>query len=661
MVKGGRGKSQRRRRRILWWLKWTTVAAVWTLFLGFCFVGWLAYDLPSVSRLNDLHRRPSVTLLAADGTLLATYGDLYAKPVTLAELPAYLPQAVLATEDRRFYSHMGLDPRGLLRALYVNIRAWDWIQGGSTITQQLAKNVFLTPARTLRRKGQEVLLALWLEHAFTKDQILELYLNRVYFGAGTYGIDAAAWRYFGKPATAVNRFEAALLAGLLKAPSRYNPLNDRALADARARRVLDNMVDAGFLAPDEATAAVAEGFTQGSPATGGPFGQYFADWVLDQLPGYVGFTDRDLTVLTTLDPKLERLAEQKLADLMATDGPAAEAGQAALVSLTPDGAVKAMVGGRDYASSQFNRATQAQRQPGSAFKPFVYIAAFEAGYGIESRVFDGPVSISGWQPANYEGKYYGEVTLREAFARSLNSVAAQITQQIGVKRVIEAARRLGIVSDLVAAPSLALGTSEVNLLELTGAYAVLANRGVGVLPYAIAEVRDGDGALLYARQGSGLTRLLHPATVVAMQDAMAAAVEWGTGRAARIGRPVAGKTGTAQDYRDAWFVGFTAELVTGVWVGNDDRRPMHKVVGGGLPARLWHDFMLAALDGQPIEPLPWPGSASEPLVANVSDPTLGTATTDGAPLPADGTGETEDDPLTALIKAIVGGQPAERK
>ncbi len=657
------GKRRRpgdtRRRRLLTGLKWGTVATVWTLFLGLCFVGWLAYDLPDVSRLDQVDRRPSVTLLAADGSLIAAYGDLYAEPVTLADLPGYLPQAVLATEDRRFYRHPGFDPLGLLRALYVNIRAWDWVQGGSSITQQLAKNVFLTPARTLRRKGQEFLLALWLERRFTKDEILTLYLNRVYFGAGTYGVDAAARRYFGKPAAEVNRFEAALLAGLLKAPSRYNPLNDRNLADSRARLVLDNMVDADFITKAEAEAAVIEGFTQGSPATRGPIGQYFADWVLDQLPGYVGFSDRDLVVTTTLDPRIERLAEDKLAGLMAKDGPAEHAGEAALLAMTPEGAVKAMVGGRSYRTSQFNRATQAQRQPGSAFKPFVYLAAFEAGYRIDSRMFDGPISIGNWQPKNYDEKYFGEVTLREAFARSLNSVAAQLTQAVGVQRVVDTARRLGIVSNLMATPSIALGTSEVNLLELTGAYAVLANRGVGVLPYAILDVRDRDGNLLYAREGSGLTRLLRPASVVAMQDAMAATIDWGTGKAARIDRPAGGKTGTAQDYRDAWFVGYSAELVTGVWVGNDDNRPMDKVVGGGLPARIWHDFMTAALEGEPAQPLPWPGGGSEPAIAALPlEAPLGTAAAgSGAQSEA---AQASADPLGDLIESIFG-QPTQRK
>ncbi|MFZ5790240.1 MAG: transglycosylase domain-containing protein [Pseudomonadota bacterium] len=652
--RNGRDGASRRRSRLLWCLKWGTVATIWSLFLTLCFVGWLAYDLPDVSRLNEIQRRPSVTLLAADGSIVASYGDLYGKPVTLVDLPGYLPQAVIATEDRRFYSHFGLDPRGLLRAIYANLRAGAWVQGGSTITQQLAKNIFLTPARTFRRKGQELLLALWLEHNFTKDQILELYLNRVYFGAGTYGIDAAARRYFGKPASEVTRFEAALLAGLLKAPSRYSPFNDRAQATARAKLVLANMVAAGYMTQGEADSVAAQGFGNDTPAQGGPIGRYFADWVLDQLPSFVGYSDRDLVVTTTLDPRLQRLAETKIGQIMASDGPPQDASEAALVSMTPDGAIKAMVGGLDYATTQFNRATQAQRQPGSAFKPFVFLTAFENGFLPDSHFTDAPISIGNWRPNNYNDRYYGDVTLREALARSLNSVAAQLIQRVGPARVVATAQRLGITSKLLATPSLALGTSEVTLLDLTGAYAVLANRGEGVWPYAITEVRDSAGNLLYAREGSGPGRVVAPRQVLEMQDAMSAVIDWGTGKAAQIGRPAAGKTGTTQDYRDAWFMGFTAELVTGVWVGNDDGRPMKKVSGSGLPAKLWQAYMAAALENEPPRPLPWPGNDEGPAVAQLPggtspDTSAGTAADEIAAAAATG-----DSSFAAFIERLVG-------
>ncbi len=636
--RAGRRSGGRRRGPILWSLaKALAVAAIWTGFLLLCAVAWLAYDLPDVSRLNDIERRPSVTLLAEDGSIVASFGDLYGEPVRLSDLPPYLPQAVLATEDRRFYGHFGVDPIGVLRALYVNLREGEVIQGGSTITQQLAKNVFLTPDRTFRRKGQELLLALWLERNFTKDQILALYLNRVYLGAGTYGIDAASRRYFGKPAAQLTAYESAMLIGLLKAPSRFNPLSDPDIAHARARLVLRNMVAAGYL--DEAAAArVAEGDAgETRPVLARPSGQYFADWVLDQVSSYIGYSDRDLVVVTTIDRTLQRLAEARLAALMAEEGPKRKASQAALVAMTIDGKVRAMVGGRDYAESQFNRATQALRQPGSAFKAFVFLAGFERGLRPDSRFVDRPFAVGSWSPMNYEGKYFGEVTLREAFARSLNSVAVQVSERIGRQRVAEAARRLGITTEIGPGPSVALGASEVTLLELTAAYGVFGNNGYGVWPSGIEEIRDTAGEVLYRREGSGPARVVGSAQLGQIIDVMTAVVEWGTGRAAKLDRPVAGKTGTSTDFRDAWFVGFTAELVTGVWVGNDDGAPMDKVSGGSLPTRLWHDFMAAALEGQPPRPL----MASGPAVAAV------------APPPA--AEEQEDGLFEQLIKRIIEG------
>jgi penicillin-binding protein 1A len=622
------------------------VAAIWAVFIGFCFTAWLAFDLPDVGRLDEIRKRPSVTLLDRNGDIFATYGDLYGEAVQLDELPAYLPQAVLAMEDRRFYEHSGVDPRGLLRALYTNLVEWDLVQGGSTITQQLAKNVFLTHERTIRRKGQELMLALWLERHFTKDEILALYLNRIYFGAGTYGVEAASQRYFGKSAREVNPYEAAMLAGMIRAPSRYNPLSNRELAESRARVVLAAMVDAGFMADGEA-AAVAEGTIGGAPTLiARPAGQYFADWVMDQLPDFVGLTDRDLVVETTLDPAMQTLAETRLAGLIAEEGLAGGVEQGALVAMTPDGAVRALVGGTDYRSSQFNRATQALRQPGSAFKPIVYLAAFEAGFTPDSILFDGPISIDGWQPANYDDRYYGDVTLREAMARSLNSVAAQLVARIGAEQVVEVARRLGIASAMTATPSLALGTSEVTLIELTGAYATFVNYGHVVLPRGIERVSDTEGNVIYQRGGEGAGAIVAPRQVTQMQDVLAAVIGWGTGKAADIGRPSGGKTGTANEYRDAWFIGFTAELVTGVWLGNDDNRPMTQVTGGRLPARLWALFMAPAVEAEAPQPLPRP-SVSEPQVVAI-EPDLPSA--DGADAGNDGIG--------ALLQDLFSGGSA---
>ncbi len=595
------------------WLKrlvvWGGSAAVWTLVLLGGLVAWYAYDLPEIDEIAAAGRQPSVTLMAADGTLLASYGEVHGARVSVAELPPHLPLAVLAVEDRRFYRHGGVDFRGLLRASLANLRAGRIVQGGSTITQQLAKNLFLTPERTLKRKIQELLLALWLEHKFTKDQILALYLNRVYLGAGTFGVDAAARRYFDKPAAEVNLYEAALLAGLLKAPSRYNPARHQDRAARRTSQVLAAMTDAGFITADQAAQARREK-TRGRAAAGAQ-ARYFTDWVLAQVSAYVGPADRDLTVITTLNPAYQRIAEAELVALLDGEGRERRVGQGALVLMDPDGAVRAMVGGRSYDASQFNRATQALRQPGSAFKPFVYLAGLEDGLRPDHELDDARITVEGWSPRNYGRKYAGRVTLREAFARSLNSVAVRVSETAGRDRVVAAARRLGITSELAAHPAIALGASEVTLIELTGAYATFANQGRGAWPYGILEVRGPAGAVLYARAGGGPGRLVSPRTVEDMTDMMAATVAWGTGKAANPGRPAAGKTGTSQDFRDAWFVGYTAEVVAGVWLGNDDGAAMDRVSGGSLPAALWGRVVARALDGVPARPLPGGGTAAQ--------------------------------------------------
>jgi len=594
------GKPRRRWPRRL--VVWSLVLLIW---LGLGVVGavvYYAHDLPDIDEVTAETRKPSVTLLAADGSVLASYGDLYGESVTLSDVPPVLPKAVMAVEDRRFYSHFGVDPFGLARAMLANIRAGEIVQGGSTITQQLAKNLFLTPERTVKRKVQELLLAFWLEREFGKDEILALYLNRVYLGAGTYGVDAAARRYFGKPAAEVNLYEAAMLAGLLKAPSRYNPAADAEAAHRRATIVLQDMVAAGYITQEEAVRAARQR-SRGRTASAWR-GRYFADWALSNVQDHVGYHPKDLVVQTTLDLRLQRLAAQQVQAVLAAEGEARRAGQAALVTMAPDGAVRAMVGGRSYRESQFNRATQAKRQPGSAFKPFVYLAGMEHGLTPGHKFEDRPVEVDGWSPENYAGRYYGTVTLREAFARSLNSVAVQVARRVGIEEVIRTARRLGIASDLKAHPSLALGTSEVSLLELTGAYAVFANGGHGVFPYGIREIRDSAGQVLYRRRGGGAGEVVAPRHVARMTDILRANVVWGTGKAANPGRPAAGKTGTSQDSRDAWFVGFTAGLVSGVWVGNDDGRPMKQVTGGTLPAKIWRRVTERALEGEPARPLP---------------------------------------------------------
>lgn len=584
------------------------LAGLWCFILGLIALGYFALTLPDTRELTAAQRKPSLTLVAADGSLVATYGDLFGEALTLQELPKYLPQAVIATEDRRFYRHFGVDLVGLVRAAWTDVRARHVVQGGSTITQQLAKNLFLTPDRTVERKIQEMLLALWLEHKFTKQQILEIYLNRVYLGAGTYGVDAAAHRYFDKSAGDLTLYEAAVIAGLLKAPSRFSPANDKELASQRAAQVLANMVDAGFITDAQAQAAQQQKSPLAKAGAISRGSRYFADWVADQVMSFSGTQDRDLVVTTTLDPRLQAEAEEAIDTTLDRDGEKAEVGQGALVAMSPDGGVRAMVGGADYAGSQFNRATEALRQPGSSFKPFVYLAALEHGMRPSDHFNDQPIRIGKWEPRNYENKYRGDVTAADAIALSINTVAAQVLQRAGVDNVIATARRLGITSDLTRDASLALGTSEVSLIELTAAYAAFASGGMGAWPYGIVEIRDAHGGVIYRRDGSGPGRVIAPDMAATMNQLLTGVMTYGTGKAARLDRPAAGKTGTTQDSRDALFVGYTADLVCGVWFGNDDNSPMNHVTGGTLPARTWHDFMVAATRNRPVQPLPGEGA-----------------------------------------------------
>lgn len=602
----GTAKARRAPRRsmlgtVLFWL---ALAGVWGIVFVAGLVAYYAQDLPDINALAAPPRQPSITVLDVNGQTIATIGNQYGEYVDVKSLPRYLPQAVIATEDRRFYSHFGVDLRGLLRAVVANLRAGEIVQGGSTITQQLAKNLFLSPDRTLKRKIQESLLALWLEHRFTKDQILTIYLNRVYLGAGSFGVDAAARRYFGKPARQVTLYEAAVLAGLLKAPSRYSPMHAADLTEARADQVLERMTEAHFITAAEAEKARHAGAAFAE--NGGPDSdmRYFVDWVVDQIDSFTGGISRDLVVKTTLDSRLQRLAQAKVKDTL--DGPAKELGasEGAMVAMTPDGAIRAMVGGKDYGTSQFNRATQALRQPGSSFKLFVYLAALETGMRPDDTVLDAPISFRNWSPGNYNDKYEGEVTLTRAIAESLNSAAVRVAQRTGIPNIVEMAQRLGITTTLRPDLSIALGTSEVTLLELASAYATLANDGIGVWAYGITEIRDWSGNTLYRRSGSGPGRVLSKPIVGTMTGMLTHVISEGTGKAAFIERPAAGKTGTSQGFRDAWFIGYTADLVAGVWLGNDNEAPMQKVTGGRIPAKLWHDFMAEALAATPIRPLP---------------------------------------------------------
>jgi len=588
-------------------LIWSITLGIWG---GVALLGVIAYyavDLPDLDQAGmTTTRRAAVVIQAEDGETFAAFGDIYGEPLTLAQMSPFIAQAVMATEDRRFYSHFGIDPIGLARAFWVNMRAGRTVQGGSTITQQLAKNLFLKPDRTLKRKVQEALMALWIEHRFTKDQILTIYLNRVYLGSGTYGVDAAARRYFEASARSVSLYQAAMIAGLLKAPSKYSPLNDAEAGHARTVDVLNNMVAAGMIDAKTAEAAALTGAAQ-LVRRAPPAGHYFADWVKATVDGMAELQGKDIVVKTTLNLGLEREAESALRAVLDAQGEKSNVGEGAVVVLGLDGAVRAMVGGKDYDDSQFNRATQALRQPGSSFKPFVYLAGMEYGLSPDDTMEDAPISLGGWSPGNYSGKYEGMVSLRHAFAQSTNTVAVRVIEKVGPNRVIEAAHRLGITSDLRPDASLALGTSEATPLEMTTAYAAFANGGQGVTGYGIAEIDDNRGNVLYKRQGGGLGRVIAPEALAKMHTLMSAVITEGTGKGAKLDRPAAGKTGTTQDYRDAWFLGFTSDYVAGVWLGNDDQRnAMKKVTGGGLPAQIWKQVMTAAHRGLPVRPLVTP-------------------------------------------------------
>ena len=590
--------------RLLKTLRAGLFTALWGAIVLAGAVGYFISRVPDplLATLDD--RPPNVRVLAADGSVLAERG-LRRGHIRVDVLPGHLIKAVMATEDRRFYQHFGVDPVGLIRASYRNFAAGTVVQGGSTITQQLAKNLFLKPERTITRKLEELVYAVWLEQRFSKDEILELYLNRVYFGGGTYGVEAAARHYFGKSARDITLPQSAMLAGLLKAPSRYAPTRSVRAASARAEVVLDSMVEAGFLNPEEAEAARRQPLALAAKGdeTGYP---YAVDWVAALLPEYVGEHDDALIVDTTIDAKLQRTSQEGLRKLLDGKGRKLRAGEGAVVVIDPaTGAVRALVGGRSYKTSPYDRALNARRQPGSAFKPFVYLAGLEAGYSPNSVAYDGPVNIGGWKPVNYTRTYKGKVTLRYAMTQSLNTVAVKLTAKVGPGRVAETAARLGIRSTLNATPSLALGTSEVTLLELTGAYAPFANGGWRVLSHVITRIRNSEGKILYQRRRSATGQVVHPHHVGAMNDMLKAVVERGTGKRAKLKRhPAGGKTGTTQKSRDAWFVGYTAHYVAGVWIGNDDNARMRKVTGGSLPASLWRDIMHSAHKNKAPKPLP---------------------------------------------------------
>jgi penicillin-binding protein 1A len=581
-------------------LRFGLLAGIWLFIAVGLYVGYCAIDLPDIHEVTQPPRRPAVAVEASDGTVFARYGDMVGEHVTLADLPPYVPQAIIAIEDRRFYHHFGIDVWGVLRAMTRNVAAGHTVQGGSTLTQQLAKNLFLTPDRNIKRKVQEMLLALWLEHNYTKDQILTAYLNRVYLGSGAYGVDAAARIYFNKSARDLNIREAAIIAGLLRAPSRYSPMHDPAQAMERAKVVMQAMVEEGYITDAQRRTAIANVPPPAHKPGSGGDGHYFADWVYDQIGPLISDTEQDMVVKTTLDLNLERIAERSVDDILTKQGGARNVSQAALVTLAPDGGVRALTGGRDYHESQYNRATQAMRQPGSAFKPIVYLAAIEGGLSPDDVIDDEPVAIGNYSPQNYENKYLGPITVREALAESVNTVAVRVFERVGATKVIETAHDLGISSPLEHDAALALGASEVTPIELATVYASLASGGKAISPYAIREIDSREGQVLYRHNDVSPPQAVDANAVATLTGMMEGVVTSGTGKAAALGsRPVAGKTGTTSDYHDAWFAGFTADYTTVVWMGNDDNSPMKHVTGGTLPATLWHNYMESAEQGLP--------------------------------------------------------------
>jgi len=596
------GKAKRSlARRILYY---GTAAGIWGLILGLITIGLLTLDMP------DLDNPPqpgaadtAVIVKAANGATLVRRGPAYGDWINYSETPAALIQAFLAVEDRRFFTHSGLDARGLARAVLANVKAGSVRAGGSTLTQQLAKNLFLTNERTIKRKVQELLLSLWLEQKFTKQQILTLYLNRVYFGGGAYGIDAASRKYFGHSARTLSVAEAALIAGLVKAPSRYAPHINPDGSWTRAQIVLGAMAENGSLTP-EAAAKIKKQRPALRQAAAGRDVRYFTDWAEQQARRLVPEANgKSLIIHSTIDPGIQRAAAMALDRGLAGEGKSRNASQGAIVAIDHDGAVRAMVGGGDYGQSQYNRAVQAERQPGSAFKLFSYLAALETGLKTTDRFIDEKITIDGWSPKNYNGKFNGEMTAQEAFARSINTVAVQIAENTGRERVAAMARRMGITTGVQPVASLPLGTEEVRLIDLASAYAAVANGGHLAPAYGIVEITTLEGEVIYRRKPVSPVPVLAYPTVKNITDMLKSVVLWGSGKNAAIDRPAAGKSGTSQDSRDAVFAGFTSDMTTAVWVGNDDGTPMKAVTGGGLPARIWADFMLEAHVGQPVRAL----------------------------------------------------------
>ncbi len=607
-------RSKRKRSLLGRFIGFFFVLGFWGTVAGGLAFAYIWFSLDSRGLLHIPEREPGIMMLASDGTVLSEQGAFFGDAARISDLPDYVPNAVIAIEDHRFRNHYGVDPLGLARAITRNVLAGRMVQGGSTLTQQLAKNLFLTPEKTITRKAQEAVLAIWLESKFTKDEILQLYLNRVFFAPNASGIEQAAHVFFNKSAAELSIMEAATLAGMLKAPTTYNPNNHPEASAARATLVLNAMVRENFITAEDGQASI----TAPSSVVSSdyiPAKQYAVDWIAEQLPLLVKNYEQSIVIETTIDPIIQNNAEKSLRKRLQESGKKLGVSEGAVVVLDPSGAVTAMVGGRSYKKSQYNRVTKAKRQPGSAFKPFVYLTAFQDGYRPDSIEIDEPVRYGAWAPQNYKNKYQGPVTLENAFALSINTVAAKLAQAVGPENVAITAERLGIMSPLGHDASIALGTSEVTPLELTAAFVPFANGGKAVQPYVVRRITTRDGQVLYERGGDGLGQVVTDNNLGEMNQLFRAVVRYGTATKAQFGDfDIGGKTGTSQDYRDAWFVGFTPYLVTGVWMGNDDNSPTKNVTGGSLPTQVWRDVMEPAHEG--LIPSALPGYA-EPVVAEV--------------------------------------------
>lgn len=572
-------------------LKWGFIFSIWIAIFGAMALIYYLHDLPSLSEMEAQKNRQTIEINYSDDEPITKFGGIYGSEIDFYELPSNLINAVVATEDRRFFSHHGIDIFGILRASYANHEAGHIVQGGSTITQQLAKLLFLTPDRNFKRKIQEILLALQLERNFTKEQIITCYLNRAYFGAGNYGVSNAAKFYFGKNVARINLNEAAMLAGLLKAPSKYSPKNNMELAQARANEVLENMAEAGFLSGKNLSEVVEDVSYKVEKSQR----LYFADFVHDQFADFISkknLQDKKIIVTTTLDERLQAKLEEIENEFVAKNSDKIGKSEIAVVVMMKDGAVLAMSGGKDYQKSQFNRAVYAKRQAGSAFKTFVYLTAFENGSDIDDEFEDKKINVGVWLPENYNNHYLGEVTLKRAFAESLNSVAVQLARNQEKGAIAQTAKSLGIISKVEKNDlTIALGTSEVSLFELTSAYATIANGGEAVIPYSIIAIKNDKDESLYELESSGVGKVISQKAEEKIKECLRAVVESGTGKNANVASNIYGKTGTSQDYRDAWFIGFNDDYVVGVWIGNDDNSATNKLTGGSLPAKLFGEIM----------------------------------------------------------------------